>query len=432
MRFFRVDRQNVQRVVGEVVSSRKPLDFYVDYVRGIVDDVRVRGDKALMKYVNRFDSPRITLDDLRIPGTSLAKAYSKLDQRTKNALKRSAENISKVCRTQLKRLSFAKTVDQGVKVFQRVAPLPAVGCYVPGGLARYPSTALMTVLPAKVAGVSRVVVCTPPREDGVVDDVVLAALYMAGVDEVYAMGGPHAVAAMAYGTETVKPVFKIVGPGGPYVTAAKKLVSVDVPVDMLAGPTELLVFGDEVRDAEDIALDMCAQAEHSADTLVGLITTSDELANEVLKYLKLIVPRLERGKTVEQSLESNGFVALCDNLKTVVDFIQELAPEHLFLASKAERIAPHATNAGLISSGRYTSPALCDYVVGVNHVLPTGGQARVRGGLGVLDFVKLVVEVHVLKGAARRMGKHAAVLASAEGLTAHAAAAGRLLNEDSR
>ncbi|MCS7138207.1 MAG: histidinol dehydrogenase [Candidatus Caldarchaeum sp.] len=429
MRFFRVARQNVQTVVDEIASSRKPIDVYVDYVRKIVEDVKTRGDEALMEYARRFDSSRLTIEDILVPRKRLAEAYNQLDDRARKALRKAAENISKLCSSQLRRLSFVRNLEQGVKVVLRPAPLHSVGCYVPGGLASYPSTALMTVVPAKVAGVPRVVVCTPPTSEGLLNDAVLAALYVAGADEVYAVGGPHAVAAMAYGTETVRRVEKIVGPGGPYVTAAKKVVSGDVPVDMLAGPTELLVFGDDVRDAEDIALEMCAQAEHSEDTLVGLATTSDELANEVLKYVKLIASRLERGKTIESSLEKNGYVAVCDSLTTVVELVQSLAPEHFFITSKPDKIAPYVSNAGLMSVGRYTSPALCDYVVGVNHVLPTSGQARVRGGLSVLDYVKLATEVRVLKGAAKRLGRHAAVLARAEGLTAHAAAAGRLLDE---
>ncbi|MEM4281465.1 MAG: histidinol dehydrogenase [Candidatus Caldarchaeum sp.] len=425
MRFFKVSLDNVRDVAGEIASSRKPLDFYVEAVRKIVEDVRVGGLTALMQYVNRFDSPKVTADTLFVPRAKLAEAYGRVDEKTKNALKKVAENVEKTSRSQLTRLNFVRRVEEGVKVVYRTAPLPSVGCYVPGGAASYPSTALMTVVPAKTAGVPRVVVCTPPSQDGMLNDVVMAALYLAGADEVYAMGGPHAVAAMAYGVEKIMPVAKIVGPGGPYVTAAKKLVSSDVPVDMLAGATELMVFGDDVRDAEDVALELCAQAEHSPDTLVGLVTTSDELASEVMKYVKLIAPRLERGKIVEESLEKNGYVALCDSFKTAVELIQTIAPEHLYVTSKPEKIVSHVSNAGVISVGRFTSPALCDYVVGVNHVLPTMGQARLRGGLSVLDYVKIVAEVRVLKGAAKRLGKHAALLARAEGLPTHAAAAGR-------
>ncbi len=431
LRFFRVDRDNMDRVVGEITSAARTLNFHVEYVRKIVEDVKMRGNAALIEYIKRFDSPSINLENISIPRAKLAEAYSRIDEKIRKALRKTAENISKVCRSQLNRLTYVRRVNRGVTILQRPAPLPSVGCYVPGGLARYPSTVLMTVLPAKISAVPRVVVCTPPNAEGVLNDVVLAALYIASADEVYSLGGPHAVAMMAYGTETIRPVAKIVGPGDPYVTAAKKLVSRDVLIDMLAGPTELLVFGDNVRDAEDIALEICAQAEHSADALVGLVTTSDELANEVLKYVKLIVPRLERGKIVEEALDRQGFVAVCDNLKTAVRFIQMLTPERLYIVSGANKITPYITNAGLICVGRYSSPALCDYVVGVNHVLPTGGQASLRGGLSVLDYVKLVTEVRVLKGAAKKLGKHAAVLARAEGLTAHAAAAARWLDKHS-
>ncbi|MCS7133484.1 MAG: histidinol dehydrogenase [Candidatus Caldarchaeum sp.] len=425
MRFFRVDKNTVEKAAAEIVSSRKPIEHYVEAVKKIVEDVKTRGDAALIEYARRFDYPNVSLQSLRVPREKLVQAYTNVDEKTRKALRKSAENISKLCQTQLNRLRFVKRIEQGVVVSQRPSPLPSVGCYVPGGAAAYPSTALMTVVPAKVANIPRKVVFTPPSREGKISDVVLAALYIAGADEVYAAGGAHAVAAMAYGTETIKPVSKVVGPGGPYVTAAKKIVGCDVLVDMLAGPTELLVYGDEVGDAEDVALEMCAQAEHSEDTLVGLVTTSDEMANEVLKFIKLITPRLERREIIEQALENNGYIAVCDGIKTAVSLIQSIAPEHLYIPSKHEKITPHITNAGLISAGKHTSPALCDYVAGANHVLPTSGQAAVRGGLNIIDYVKIVTEVRILKGAAKRLGKHAATLAKTEGLTAHAAAASK-------
>ncbi|MEM2061873.1 MAG: histidinol dehydrogenase [Candidatus Caldarchaeum sp.] len=425
MRFFRADKNNVETVAAEISSARKQVETYVEIVKPIVEDVRTRKDTALFEYVKRYDSPNISVNNIRVPREKLAEAYSRVDEKTRQALRKAAENITKLCKTQLNRLSFRKRIDEGVLVLQRPAPLPSVGCYVPGGAAAYPSTALMTVVPAKVAKVPRVVVCTPPNREGKIQDVVMAALYIAGADEVYAVGGPHAIAALAYGTETIKQVSKIVGPGGPYVTAAKKLVSCDVAVDMLAGPTELVVFGDDVKDAEDIAVEICAQAEHSEDTLVGLVTTSDELVNEVLKFIKLIAARLERREIVEQSLEKNGYAVVCDSVKTIINLIQAIAPEHLYLSSKSEKIAPYITNAGLISAGKHTSPALCDYIIGVNHVLPTSGQAQTRGGLSIIDYVKVITEIRVMKGAAKRLGKHACILARAEGLTAHAAAASR-------
>ncbi|MEM0348654.1 MAG: histidinol dehydrogenase [Candidatus Caldarchaeum sp.] len=428
MRFYRVEAKNISEVAAEIVSSRKSFETYVEVVRRVVEDVKARGDEALIEYVKKFDSPAIGLEKLRVPVEKLADAYARLDEATKKALKKSAENIAKVCRSQLKRLFSSIRVEEGVYVVQRPSPIPSVGCYVPGGGAAYPSTVLMTVIPAKVAEVPRIAVFTPPTREGNIPTVVAAALYLTGVKEVYTAGGPHAVAAMAYGTETIRPVAKIVGPGGPYVTAAMKLVSRDVAVDMLAGPTELCVYADDVADAENVALEMCAQAEHSTDTLVGLVTTSDELVNEVLKFLKLITPRLERGEIVNESLQKNGYAVVCDKPTTAAALIQAISPEHLYIVSKNEKLLQSITNAGLISYGRYTSPALCDYVVGVNHVLPTMGQAAVRSGLSILDYVKIVTEVRVMKGAAKRLGKHAALLARAEGLTGHAAAASKTID----
>ncbi|MEM0337608.1 MAG: histidinol dehydrogenase [Candidatus Caldarchaeum sp.] len=428
MRFYRVNANNVAEVAAEIVSVRKSFDHYVEVVRRVVEDVRARGDEALIEYVKKFDSPAIDMERLRVPVEKLADAYARLDDATKKALKKSSENIARVCKSQLKRLFSSVRVEEGVFVVHRPSPLSSVGCYVPGGGAAYPSTVLMTVVPAKVAEVPRIAVFTPPTREGNIPTVVAAALYLTGVKEVYCAGGPHAIAAMAYGTATIKPVAKIIGPGGAYVTAAKKLVSSDVAVDMLAGPTELCVYADDVADAENVALEMCAQAEHSVDTLVGLVTTSDELVNEVLKFLKLVTPRLERGEIVNETLQKNGYAVVCDKPTTAAALIQALAPEHLYIVSKHEKLLQSVTNAGLISIGRYTSPALCDYVVGVNHVLPTMGQAAVRGGLSILDYVKIVTEVRVLKGAAKRLGRHAAQLARAEGLTAHAAAASKTID----
>ncbi|MCS7134082.1 MAG: histidinol dehydrogenase [Candidatus Caldarchaeum sp.] len=425
LRFFRVSKDTVHDAVAEISSSRKPLEYYVEVVRRIVEEVKTRGDAALIGYVKRFDSPHVSLENLRVPREQMLRAYTNLDERTRKALRKSAENIAKLSQTQLNRLNIKKKIEEGVLVLQRPSPLPSVGCYVPGGAAAYPSTALMTVVPAKVANVPRKVVCTPPDREGKISDIVLAALHVAGADEVYAVGGAHAIAAMAYGTETIKPVSKVLGPGGPFVTAAKKIVGCDVLVDMLAGPTELLVYGDDVGDAEDVALEMCAQAEHSEDTFVGLVTTSDELVNEVLKFIKLITPRLERRETIEKALEKNGYFVVCDTVKTAITFIQSIAPEHLYIPSRHEKITPFITNAGLISAGKHTSPTLCDYVAGVNHVLPTSGQATIRGGLNIIDYVKIVTEVRIMKGAAKRLGKYAAILAKAEGLTAHAAAASK-------
>jgi histidinol dehydrogenase len=427
VKFYKVDGRNLQTVLNEILSGRLSLDYYVPLVKPIIDDVRSRGDKALLEYVRKFDYDGASLERLRLQRSELAEAYSRLDEKLRAALNTAAENIRRLCQHLLRRLRTSRSLAEGVRVLQRPAPIPSVGCYVPGGGASYPSTVLMTVVPAKVCGVPYVAVCTPPSKTGEVPDVVKAALYVAGADEAYSMGGPHAIAAMAYGTESVRRVAKIVGPGGPYVTAAKKLVSQDVAIDMLAGATELVVYGEDVDDSEDIAFELCAQSEHSPDTFVGLVTTSENLASEVMKYLDIMVPRLERGDVVRQALERNGFVAVCDKVSTAVELIQKLAPEHLYLASSPNKIAPKITSAGLISAGRHTSPVLCDYIVGVNHILPTSGQAALRGGLSVMDFVKIVTEVRVSKAAARRLGRHAGLLARAEGLMAHAYAAERWL-----
>ncbi|MEM3096452.1 MAG: histidinol dehydrogenase [Nitrososphaerota archaeon] len=425
-RIFEVGRERVADAVKAVHGLRSDVKGVADAVKAVVDDVRLRSDEALFEYARRFDGVVLGRHSVRVSKAEMNEALSRINPALRKALERVEVNIRSVARLQLSRLGFSKKVLPGVEIVQRPIPLSSVGCYVPGGAAAYPSTALMTSVPAKVAGVGRIVVCTPSDRDGRVSDPVLAALRIAGVDEVYRVGGPHAIAAMAYGCQSIPQVDKIVGPGGPYVTAAKHIVSSDVAVDMLAGATELVVYADNVAEAEDAAYELCAQAEHSKDTVVGLVTTSSDVAGEVSRFMSLLSARMERSSVIAEAWERNGFIAVCDDVSTAAEFINGVAPEHLsVISSSPKRLISKIANAGLISVGRYTSPALCDYVVGVNHVLPTHGVARVRAGLSVYDFVKPVFEVRVSRGAAGRLGRAAAVLARAEGLGGHAASVER-------
>ncbi|GBC69519.1 Histidinol dehydrogenase [archaeon HR01] len=424
--YLEVDSSSVAEAVAKIHGLRGDLRSLAEYVRPVVEDVRLRGDEAILEYARRFDGVSLEKSTLRVQNSEMDAAFRRVGGQLRRALEKAEENIRALARLQLSRLRFSRRIVSGVEIVQRPLPLASVGCYVPGGSAAYPSTALMTSIPAKVAGVERVVVCTPAGRDGRIPDPVLAALKIVGVDEVYRVGGPHAIAAMAYGTETIQAVDKIVGPGGPYVTAAKYVVSADVAVDMLAGATELVVYAEKVDEAEDAAYEVCAQAEHSRDTVVGVVTTSREVADEVSRYIGLLLSRVERSSIVSESWTKNGFIAICDSVSTAARLINGVAPEHLaIVSSNPKRLASKIVNAGLISIGRYTSPALCDYIVGANHVLPTHGLARVRAGLGVYDFVKTVSTVRVSKGAARRLGGVAAAIARAEGLECHAVAVER-------
>ncbi|MEM3085371.1 MAG: histidinol dehydrogenase, partial [Nitrososphaerales archaeon] len=308
----------------------------------------------------------------------------------------------------------------GIRISKLLKPIESVGCYVPGGKARYPSTLIMCAVPARVAGVKRVVVCSPPMKNGVPDPLTLIAADLCNIDELYKVGGPQAIASMVYGTETIKPVSKIVGPGGTFVTIAKTLAASRVSIDMLAGPTELLVLADERAHARSVAFDMISQAEHSTDTFCGLVTSSRKFANSVVAELSGLIDMIDRGGIVRKSLEDKGFIAVCRNNNESIQFINEFAPEHLQIIARDARIlGKKIESAGLILIGEFSPSAASDYVLGSNHVLPTLTFAKSRASLSSLDFVKLVSIVESsrtgLKGAAQAIK----LLSEAEDLPNH-------------
>ncbi len=390
------------------------LEHFLKAAEEIIQMVREGGDQALIELTRRFDGVDLSGRGLSVSREEFLEAYKRMDGREVKALERLFSRIRWVERRLLRRLSLTlKTLD-GVRLSLKPLPIDSVGCYVPGGGARYPTTLLMTVTPAKVAGVKRVVVATPPP----VDDATLAAAYIAGVDELYLVGGAQAVAAMAYGTQSIKPVLKIVGPGGGYVAAAKLLVSRDVAIDFPAGPTELLVVADEDADARRVAVELLSQAEHSPDTMVGLITGSEEFAERVNEAFEREASKAERGEAALEAWRRNGFAALASTPEEAAEIVNEVAPEHLSVFSKSPgRLLEGVRNVGLISIN--TPSALSDYMVGVNHVLPTWGWARVRGGLSVLDYVKLVYSVKASKTSLRKMAPWVKLLSELEGLPAH-------------
>lgn len=397
----------------EEIFGRLRLEKYFEAAQEIVKEVKERGDDALMEFTKRFDGVDLRDGGLRVPGEALKEAYERMGSHVK-PLERLASRIRWVESRLLKRLRFSEKTPDGVRVELRITPLGSVGCYVPGGRARYPSSLLMTVVPAKVAGVERVVACTPPP----VDDATLAAAYIAGVDELYAVGGAQAVAAMAYGTESIEPVEKIVGPGGGYVAAAKLIVSRDVAIDFPAGPTELLVFADEAVDPRRAALELLSQAEHGPDSMVGLITTSERFAEEVAEAFMEEASKAGRGSVALESWEARGFSAAVGSVEEAAELINRIAPEHLTIFSRSPAaLLRRLRNVGLVSVN--TPSALSDYAVGVNHVLPTWGWARVRGGLNSLDFVKLFYVVRAPKRAVRKAAPLVEELSALEGLPAH-------------
>ncbi len=385
------------------------LDTVLPAVRRIVTDVRKRGDRALLQYATQLDG-LATPAQLRIAPAEMAAAWDALDPALRKALTTAAAQIRAFAKRQLP-ASWSRAARPGLVTGQFVRPIPSVGCYVPSGRHPLPSTLLMTAIPAQVAGVERIVAVSPrPAPE------TLAAAHMLGITEFYRVGGAHAVAALAYGTPSLPRVSKIVGPGNLYVTAAKRLVAFDCAIDMLAGPTEILVTSD-TGNPVDIASDLVAQAEHDPEALAIFLTTRTDLARAVLAETK----RQSRDNPIaRESLSRNGLILIASSVEEARDLTNRIAAEHLTVDTAAD--LEWVRNAGSVFVGRWSAQPMGDYISGPNHTLPTGGMARVRGGLSVNDFVKLITVQQYSAQAMRDLGPHAALLAQAEGLTGHAAA----------
>ena len=389
--------------------SGTALDTVLPAVRRIVSDVRKKGDRALFRYAEQFDG-LANLDSLRVTTEEMAAAWESLDPAMGDALSTAARQIRRFAQRQLPR-SWKASPIAGLTTGQLVRPLNSVGCYVPSGRHPLPSTLLMTAIPAQVAGVGRIVVVSPkPAPE------TLAAAHLLGITEFYRLGGAHAVTALAYGTATVPRVDKIVGPGNLYVTAAKRLVAFDCAIDMLAGPTEIVVTSEQ-GTAPDIASDLVAQAEHDPEALAIFVTTRADLAKEVMAEAKL---QSRKNAVARLALDRNGIVIVAGTVEEARRITNRLAPEHLTVdaASDLEWIQ----NAGSVFVGRWSPQPMGDYISGPNHTLPTGGTARVRGGLSVNDFVKLITVQEYAQKALAMLGPKAILIAEAEGLVGHAEA----------
>jgi histidinol dehydrogenase len=406
------------RAILRAQSAGDP-DF-VAAVAEIVAAVGERGDAALLEFTTRFDdfSPP-SVRQMRVSAEEMKSAADELDPALLAALTAAAANIRHFHEKQLDR-GFMDLLPDGTMIGQRVLPLARVGVYVPGGLAAYPSSVLMNVIPARVVGVGRVVM-TSPAPGGRVEPAVLAAAHIAGVDEFYRVGGAQAVAALAYGTETIRPVDKIVGPGSRWVAEAKRQVYGRVDIDMIAGPSEILVVADATANARHVAADLIGQAEHDPDAIAWLVTDSDELADAVADELDLLLAANPRRAVATESLERNGLIVLVTDMSSAAEVADLRAPEHLeLIVQEPLQLAGHIRNAGAIFLGPNTPEALGDYFAGPNHVLPTGGTARWASPLGTYEFVK---RTSLLGYSRARLLAHAdavILLAESEGLTGHA------------
>ncbi len=387
-------------------------------VKAIIRQVKENGDNALIELAEKFDKAKLTHKTLVVRSEEIKEAYTKTSPDQISALRFMKERVS-AFQKQLLAQPEVKTMDDGISVQTVLRPIESVGCYVPGGQAAYPSTLVMTAVPAKIAGVPRIVVCSPSDAKGKVNPLVLVAADICGVDEVYKVGGAQAIAALAYGTKAIKPVRKIVGPGSKYVTEAKVLVSTDVAIDMPAGPSEVLVLADELADARFIAYDMISQAEHGSDSVAGLITISQNLAENVQKKLTELAASTERSEKISESLSKYGFIIVCSKVDEMVRLSNQFAPEHLEIMTANARELAQKLIAGLILIGSYSPVPLSDYLSGTNHVLPTGGFAQSFSGLSALDFMRRVSIVESSRTGLERVKDSMRILTDAENLPNH-------------
>ena len=397
-------------------------DALVSEVAAIIREVRTRGDAALIDYTARFDSVQLRASELRVSEDTLKRSALRVDSFVLESLREAIRNV-RVFHEHQKEESWEITPAEGVRLGQRINPIARAGLYVPGGTAAYPSSVVMNVVPAQVAGVRRILVTTPPRTLAE-NPAVAAALVELNVTEVYAVGGAQAIAALAYGTETVPRVDKITGPGNKYVAAAKKLVFGAVGIDSIAGPSEVVIIADDSARADFVAADLLAQAEHGEDASAILLTTSEDLARETAAEVKLQAASLSRRAILERSLARYGAIVFVASLDEACAIANELAPEHLeLMTNDNEGVAAQIREAGAIFFGAHTPEAVGDYLAGPNHVLPTGSAARFSSALGVYDFVKRTSLLRYSSEAIKRSAAMVAALAAVEGLDAHARSA---------
>lgn len=421
MRIVQLDKETKKNILSDLLK-RDPNQYgeYEATVKEIVENVRHNGDEALKEYTLQFDHTELDTRKMLVSDDEIAEAESLVDPELKQVMQKSLENIRNYHKKQL-RTSWFDAQPNGTILGQKVTSLTRVGVYVPGGKAAYPSTVLMNIVPASVAGVPEIVMVTPPGKDGKVNPVTLTAAKMAGATKIYKVGGAQAIAALAFGTATVPKVDKIVGPGNIFVALAKKCVYGYVSIDSIAGPSEILVIADETANPRHIAADLLSQAEHDELASAILITTSKKLADEVNQYIEKMVPNLSRSTILEKSLENYGYILLAESLDEAIDVVNEIASEHLeIVTAKPFEVMTKIKNAGAIFLGSYSSEPLGDYFAGPNHVLPTNGTAKFFSPLGVDDYVKKSSIIYYSKEALEVVHEDIEKFAKAEGLTAHA------------
>ena len=413
--------EDTRKDILQNLLKRSPNNYgeFEGRVNAIIEEVRKNRDQAVFNYTKQFDGADINAGNILVTEEEIAEAYEQVDTTLLAVIRKSLVNIKKYHEKQVQNSWF--TTEDGIILGQKVTALATVGVYVPGGKAVYPSSVLMNVLPAKVAGVDRIVMCTPPGKDGKVYPSTLVAAKEAGVDEIYKVGGAQAIAAMAFGTESVPKVDKIVGPGNIYVALAKKAVFGYVRIDSIAGPSEILVLADETANPRYVAADLLSQAEHDEMASAILITTSQKLAEEVSAEIDQFVAELSRKEIIQKSLDNYGYILVADNMEEAIDTVNAIASEHMeIVTADPFHVMTKIRNAGAIFIGEYSSEPLGDYFAGPNHVLPTNGTAKFFSALSVDDFIKKSSIISYSREALEKVHKDIEQFAECEKLTAHA------------
>ena len=415
MEILKYDKETANDLIKR---SQADISEVLNIVSDILKDVKENKDEAVKRYTAKFD--KAELDDLQVSKDEIKEAYDNLDKNLIEALKRASANIEKFHKAQIPEEWFME-VNTGITAGQIIRPINSVGCYIPGGRAAYPSSILMEVIPAKIAGVERIICCTPPGADGKIMDAILVAADLAGADEIYKCGGSQAIAAMAYGTESIEKVEKIVGPGNVFVTGAKKLVYGDVDIEFPAGPSEVLILCDNTAIPEYLAHDFLSQAEHDPNASCFLVTDDEEIADNAKDLIEEFAKEAQRREIIEESLEKHGHIILCENMEDAIDFTNTYAPEHLIISTADDKaVLDKIKNAGSIFLGKYSPVAAGDYGSGTNHVLPTGGGAKMYSGLSTEAFLKKPTVQTLTREGIEELSKTVIPIAEYEGFYAHA------------
>ncbi|MDR2624300.1 MAG: histidinol dehydrogenase [Methanobrevibacter sp.] len=414
MEIIKYDKKEDDEIIER---SQNDVVDVLPIVKGILDDVKLNGDPSIRKYGEKFD--KVKVSDFKVSREEIEESYNNVDEKLLKAIKKAISNIEKFHRLQLPK-EWCEEINKGVIAGVIVRPIESVGCYIPGGKAVYPSTVLMTIIPARIAGVKRIVCCSPPSSEGKIADAILVAADLSGADEIYKIGGAQAIGAMAYGTQTIEKVDKIVGPGNIFVTGAKRLVYGEVDIEFEAGPSEILIIADETGNSEYISYDILSQAEHDPNASCCLVTHDEKLAVNVRNRTSEIVEDANRKDIVKKSLGKYGKIILTDNLEESIDFSNKYAPEHLIIMTdNNEEVLRKIKNAGSIFLGEYSPVAAGDYGSGTNHVLPTGTGGRIYSGLSTESFLKKPTFQKITYDGLKDLSETILPIAEYEGLHAH-------------